>query len=161
MAPVVLEPVTSRAKPSRLSLAPVPMPRRRTPRAFTLAEMLVVMAVVGVLAAVGVPRYHGAQQRAYLAVMQSDLRAVRVAQESYVAENGSYALTVAALALRPSDGVALSLGSSDPRRGWRAVAVHAYADITCEVGVGVDAPAGRDGEILCPARAGRGGTPAD
>ena len=43
---------------------------------FTLVELLVVMVVVGVLAAIAVPAYLGAQREAYEASAKSDVRAI-------------------------------------------------------------------------------------
>jgi len=50
---------------------------RRQPRAFTLAELLVVVLILGILAAVTVPRFAGATDEARTASAQSTLGAVR------------------------------------------------------------------------------------
>jgi hypothetical protein len=55
--------------------------------------------------------------------MHSDLRALSIAQETYLREHGEYASKLSALHLTLSDGVNLELGSADGD-GWSAVATH-------------------------------------
>lgn len=53
--------------------------RRRSDLGYTLAEVLVVVLVVGLLAALAVPRFLNEQNRAYLSVARSDARSLSVA----------------------------------------------------------------------------------
>ena len=62
----------------------------RTPNAFTLIELLIVVAIIGILAAIAVPNFFNAQTRAKLARVQSDLRSVEVALEAYRIDNNKY-----------------------------------------------------------------------
>jgi hypothetical protein len=55
--------------------------------------------------------------------MHSDLRALSIAQETYLREHGDYASKLSALHLMLSEGVALELPSADGD-GWSAVATH-------------------------------------
>jgi prepilin-type N-terminal cleavage/methylation domain-containing protein len=52
-------------------------------RAFTLIELLIVVAIIAVLAAIAVPNFLEAQTRARVARVQNDLRAMATAMESY------------------------------------------------------------------------------
>ena len=47
---------------------------------YTLVELLVVMVILSVLAAVAIPLFQGQRQRAYKAAMVSDLRSLQLAQ---------------------------------------------------------------------------------
>jgi len=57
---------------------------------FSLAEMLVVIAVIGILAAIAVPAYLGYRTKAARTEAQSSLESIRMLEEAYYAENGCY-----------------------------------------------------------------------
>jgi type II secretion system protein G len=58
--------------------------------AFTLIELLIVVAIIGILAAIAVPNFMNAQMRARVSRAQSDLRNLSVALESYRLDNNRY-----------------------------------------------------------------------
>ncbi len=57
---------------------------RRNQRAFTLIELLIVVAIIGILAAIAVPNFLNAQVRAKSSRVLGDLRSIRTALEMYV-----------------------------------------------------------------------------
>ena len=59
-------------------------------RGFTLLEMLIVISIAGVLAAVAVPRFTNAVMLANTARVQSDLQVLNSAIVLYQAEKGVY-----------------------------------------------------------------------
>src|SRR5262249_53969560 len=60
-------------------------------RGFTLVELAVVIVIIGVLAAFGVPKFLNSVERSKAAEAFSYLSAVRSAQERYLAREGTYA----------------------------------------------------------------------
>ena len=65
-------------------------------KGITLIELLIVILIIGILAAVAIPGYTTYMQRARRADAKTALEHVRAAQEMWRAERGSYATDVGA-----------------------------------------------------------------
>ncbi len=59
---------------------------RKNQAGFTLVELMIVMAIIGVLLAVAIPSYVGAVRQAREAVLKEDLHVMRSAIDSYTAD---------------------------------------------------------------------------
>ena len=58
--------------------------------AFTLIELLIVVAIIGILAAIAVPNFLNAQIRAKIAKAESELKTFATACEMYRTDHGKY-----------------------------------------------------------------------
>ena len=68
---------------------------RKSQKGFTLIELLIVVAIIGILAAIAIPQFAAYRQKAYNSGAQSDLKNMKTGMESYMADNQEYPVDVA------------------------------------------------------------------
>ena len=66
------------------------MNAKQTIQAFTLIELLIVVAIIGILAAIAVPNFLNAQIRAKVAKTEGEMRTFVTAVEMYHVDHGKY-----------------------------------------------------------------------
>ena len=66
-------------------------------RGFTLIELMIVIAIIGILAAIAIPQFTAYRNRSYNAAAQSDIRNAATAQEAYYVEHRRYSPVLASL----------------------------------------------------------------
>ncbi len=64
--------------------------RNKCFQGFTLIELLIVVAIIGILAAIAVPNFLNAQTRAKIAKIEGDFRSLATALESYHLDQNGY-----------------------------------------------------------------------
>jgi type IV pilus assembly protein PilA len=64
---------------------------------FTLIELMIVVAIIGILAAIAIPNFMRFQLKAKAGEGKTNLAAIRTAEESYMAEFGTYIAQVTAI----------------------------------------------------------------
>jgi type IV pilus assembly protein PilA len=104
-----------------------------TRRGFTIIELLIVMVVVSLLAAIALPKLSGTKAKAQLAAMKTDLRNLMTVEENALAESGKYTT-------RPRN-YAVSAGNNRPRitltrDGWTASLTNTTGTQQCAVYIG-------------------------
>jgi prepilin-type N-terminal cleavage/methylation domain-containing protein len=125
---------------------------------FTLIELMIVIVIIGILAAIAIPQYATVKQRAYLATVKTDLKNLEISEEAYASANaGAYfshtytSSSDSTNTFGASQNVSITVtgvGTS----GWSATGTHAsVAGHTCAIFVGTApvAPALFDGAPAC------------
>jgi type IV pilus assembly protein PilA len=124
----------------------------RARHAFTLVEILIVVVIIGILAAIVIPRFNNARGKSLAAALKNDLRNLAVAQEDYFYTVGGYTSDVAKLNYSASPGVTIEIVTATDD-GWAAKATHPQAyPLTCAIFWGpvpALAPAEQEGLINC------------
>jgi type IV pilus assembly protein PilA len=57
---------------------------------FTLIELMIVIAIIGILAAIAIPQFSAYRMRSYNSAAESDLRNAATAQEAYYVDHQTY-----------------------------------------------------------------------
>jgi general secretion pathway protein G len=71
---------------------------QRSDRGFTLVELMIVIAIIGILASIAVPAMQNAPIKAREAVIKADLYQMRSCIDQYLADKGVYPESLEALA---------------------------------------------------------------
>jgi type IV pilus assembly protein PilA len=119
-------------------------------KGFTLIEVVIAAVVIGILAAVAVPRFSASKDKAYIAAMKADLHTIAIFEEQYAADNhGQYFSGTATSdtplnGFTPSKNVTMTLTAfnilGSQLADWTATVKHSQTSESCEL---------RAGEITC------------
>lgn len=63
---------------------------QNTNRGFTLIELMIVIAILGIISAIAIPAYTGYIKTAKLTEAHNNIAALRLAEEEYFIENNAY-----------------------------------------------------------------------
>ena len=122
-------------------------------RGFTIIELLVVVVIIGILAAIAIPKFAMTKDKARMASVKSDLRNTMTAEEAYFADYSTFGTLSQ---IQTNSNYSLSTGNAGTvtpaANGYTATVSNATitSGITqCTVQSGAGATAGVDGVIIC------------
>jgi prepilin-type N-terminal cleavage/methylation domain-containing protein len=92
--------------------------QRSSRAAFTLIELMIVVVIIGALAAIAIPTFMNTKDKAYRATLNEDIRRFATVEESYYGDVGHYA-DDAAIGFTPTQGNVVNMGASGTG-GWSA-----------------------------------------
>ena len=103
-------------------------------KGFTLIELMIVIAIIGILAAIAIPQFSAYRARSFNAASNSDIRNAATAQEAYFVDNQTYSLAVADLVqatygLFTSQNVSVSVAAASAA-GYTMRAYHSTGNKT-------------------------------
>lgn len=107
---------------------------KRIEHGFTLVELMVVIAVTGILASIAIRQITIYQARAFNSRAETDLRNAVAAQEAYYADNQQYTACanseceIILGTFRLSDGIQLMLEVDSEGNGFQGEAYHPRGD---------------------------------
>ena len=79
-------------------------------KGFTLIELLTVIAIIAILSAIAIPGYIGQKKRAVRTEAYTNLQNLRMLEEQFFAENGSYTTIGRLSGWKPGDPKSLNFG---------------------------------------------------
>ena len=107
---------------------------KKTEGGFTLIELLIVIAIIGILAAIAIPQFNQYKARAYDTASKADLHNIYLACKAYWSDSGSDASCTeteaggANYGFAPSPGVTISASGNET--GWSSTGKHASSETT-------------------------------
>lgn len=85
---------------------------------FSLIELIIVISIISILAAIAIPAYVGQQKSAARTEAYSNLQNLRLLEEQFFAENGRYTIDLGTCAAdNPGNENTIRTGGGDPNNG--------------------------------------------
>lgn len=96
---------------------------------FTLVELMIVVAIIGILAAIAIPNFLNYQLKSKTAEAKTNLGAIKTSQASYRAENDFYATCTANPAVVSAAGTKQPWVAAAAGAGWGEIGYAPSADV--------------------------------
>jgi len=86
--------------------------KKKDQKGFTLIELMIVIAIIGILAAIAIPQFSAYRSRAYVAATKADVKNNYTATQAYISDKPE--VTLASLAEVITGGTTGDSGSENP-----------------------------------------------
>jgi len=88
----------------KIEIHPSTVQKQKLNRAFTLTELMLVVVIIGILAAIVIPKIAGKSEQARVTAAQTDIKAgIKAALDSYEIDNGTYPKSLQDLLKQPAN----------------------------------------------------------
>src|SRR3989337_867872 len=121
---------------------------RAAKKGFTFAELLIVVVVLGILAAIAIAKFSKMKEESFVASMKADLRNLAVYQMNYYIDSKGFFFSGdgSAHGFVATPGVTVaSTAEAGPPASWSATATHARTSRACTM-----TTTGSNWDIACP-----------